>query len=134
MSHDDGIAVRERADRLWRAQLGELLRPDEAASALGTTTEQVERLVAVGELLALPAGDTVLLPAFQFADGEPLRGLADVLAELRPVVETPFTIASWLTGPQPELDGQTPAAWLRRGSDSVRAVIAARRFAALLVR
>lgn len=134
MSHNDGIAVGERADRLWRTQLGDLLRADEAASVLGTTTEEVERLVAGGELLALPAGDAVLLPAFQFAHGQPLQGLVHVLAELRPVVETPFTIASWLTGPQPELDGQTPAAWLRRGSDADRAVIAARRFAAQLGR
>jgi hypothetical protein len=120
------------ADALWRNQLGELLTLSDAAAALGVGVAAVEEMIARRELLALPAGNGVLLPAFQFVGDVPVRGLAAILRELTPVVATTFTIASWFTGPQPELEGATPAAWLRDERDPQQAVLAARRTAALL--
>lgn len=126
------VGTGSQADALWRKQLGPLLTLDEAAASLGATPDDVRRRIDAGELLALPAGRGKLLPAFQVGDGQPPPGLAEVIAVLAPVVETPFTIASWLTGPQPELAGETPAAWLARAGDPKRVLVAAHRTAALL--
>jgi hypothetical protein len=120
------------ADALWRKQLGPLLTVTATASELGIPAKDVEQMIEAKELLALPAGDGVLLPAFQFSDGKPLPGLKEILTVFTPVVKTPFTVASWFTGPQPELEQQTPAAWLRDGRDPRPAILAARRSAALL--
>lgn len=123
------------ADSIWRQQVGELLTVDQAAVRLKLEPADVRELVSAGQLLALPASGEELLPAFQIEpDGATLDGIAAIIAILEPVVETPFTMASWLTGPQVLLDETTPVDWLRGGGALEPVLVSARRQAALLVR
>ena len=89
-----------------------------------------------GTLLALRDQEgTNRYPAFQFgADGRPLPALGDVMRTLTRVVETPYTIAAWLTSTEPELDGHSPVDWLRSGRDPTAIVTQAGREAAGLSR
>ena len=87
-----------------------------------------------GTLLAVRGGDGQLrFPAFQFGPtGKPLPGLGAILAVLLPVVATPYTIASWFVTGAAELEGMTPASWLREGREPDRALVAAHRYAVRL--
>jgi hypothetical protein len=67
--------VAAEADALWRKQLGPLLTVTATASELGIPADDVEQMIEAKELLALPAEDGVLLPAFPFSDRKPLRAL-----------------------------------------------------------
>jgi hypothetical protein len=67
-------------------------------------------------------------PAFQFDGRQQVPGLGAIVEVLLPAVETSWTIASWLTTPQPDLDGNRPLDLLRRGNP-IDAYAAARRFA-----
>jgi excisionase family DNA binding protein len=123
------------ADRIWRQQLGELLTIDETARRLRCSLERVRELIASGRLLALPTAGTYAVPGFQITDqGAPVEGIEKVIAILAPTVATPFTIASWLTGPQAELGEATPAVWLRASGDVEPVLTSARRQRALLTR
>jgi hypothetical protein len=48
------------------------------------------------------------------------------------VVETPYTIASWLKSPKESLEGETPLRWLERGSKPDLVIEAAKLTAARL--
>lgn len=123
----DVLLQQDRDDRAWTDQLGPAYRQADVARLLGKSKQAVsadERLLR----LELRAG-TVGYPVFQFDGRRLLPGLGDIVRILSPVVETPWTIASWLTSPQAALDGQRPVDVLRRGG--VAEVAAeARRFAA----
>ncbi len=123
------------SDLVWRRQIGPLLDGQQVRQLLGVRTRQaVHDLVKRGRLLGLPSRDgSTVFPAFQFsAEGRPLLALPAILATFSGTVESPYTIASWFVSPQPLLDGDTPAAWLRAGRDPEVAGEAARRAAARL--
>ena len=120
------LAVSEAA---WRKVLGPLLETGQVQELLNP--QEVSDLTRKGCLLALPGfGGRKLYPAFQLSpDGRPYPEIAKVLEILSDVVETPYTIASWLVSPQDLLGGETPIAWLRAGKDSSQILAAARRSA-----
>ena len=123
------LAVSEAA---WRKVLGPLLETGQAQALLTPVDRQdISDLARRGRLLVLPGlGGRKLYPAFQFSpDGRPYPEIAKILEIFRDVVETPYTIASWLLSPQDLLEGETPIAWLQAGKDSSQILAAAQRSA-----
>jgi hypothetical protein len=129
-------AIYLASDEVWRGQLGPLLTTRQVADLAGTTKQAVSELARRKRLVALPTRQgPPLFPAFQFGpNGRSLDGIAAVIEILEPHVETPYTIASFLSGTQPELRGKTPAEWLRARKPVELVAVAARRLASELSR
>jgi hypothetical protein len=120
------LAVSEAA---WRKVLGPLLETGQAQELLNP--QDLGDLTRKGCLLALPGfGGRKLYPAFQLdPNGRPYPEIAKILEIFSDIVETPYTIASWLVSPQDLLEGETPIAWLQAGKDLSRVLAAAQRSA-----
>jgi hypothetical protein len=109
-------ALLAASDVVWQKRLGPLYSSKQVRELMGRGTRQsVSELARRGRLLALPQDDGRLaFPAFQFSrNGERLPALEQILRIFDGAVETPYTIASWFVTPDGQLDGKTPAAWLR---------------------
>jgi hypothetical protein len=105
----------ERQFRLRRDLLAGALSAPAVAQLLGTTRQTPHDRVAAGSLLAVRDQGALRFPVWQFDPQGPhgvVAGLADVLRALH---VSPVSQASWLTRPNPYLDGSTPLAALRRG-------------------
>jgi hypothetical protein len=87
----------------------------------GITRQAVEDRINRGTLFALTTADRRrVFPVLQFDErSEPLDGLAETVASLRPYADE-WMIASWLTQPADELNRRAPTAWLREGRDRDR--------------
>jgi hypothetical protein len=123
------------AERLWSRHLGPLFDVEQVKVLLGVGTRQaVSDLATRQRLLALEGpGGRKLYPAFQFGKGgRPLAGVSRVLDAFTGAAVSPYTVAAWFVSPQPLLEGECPAAWLRSGRDLDLLVEAARRSAAPL--
>lgn len=109
----------------WEAETGPLLDARAASALLGARSRNaISDLARRGRALALP-GRPVRYPASQFGpDGRPYPVIGDVIRALRRARLDDWTIAAWLWNPQLELDGDSPAAFLRAGGppERVRAV------------
>jgi hypothetical protein len=113
-------------DQAWADQVGPVYRQGDVAGLLGKSKQAVSgdrRLLR----LELRSG-TIGYPAFQFDGRQQTPGLGAIVEPLLPVVQTSWTIASWLTSPQPDLGYDRPLGLLRSGR-AVDAYAAARRFA-----
>lgn len=107
----DRLLEQDADDHAWKAQLGPVFRQGDVARLLGKTKQAVSE---DRKLLRLEMrSGAVGYPVFQFDGRRLLPGIDEVVAVLGPAVETPWTIASWLTSPQPALDGATPLTELR---------------------
>jgi len=84
---------------------------------IGTPGKPVSRqAVSKRSLLALRTGNgRVYYPAFQFANGRPIAGLADILAVIEENLVSRWTLASWLVSPEDDLDGASPIDALSAG-------------------
>jgi hypothetical protein len=98
------------AATLWTHHVGPFLDTEGVMTLLdGVTKQAVSQRVRARRLLALQTGSGRLVyPLWQFRDGEPLPGLAAVLAAAqydpaRPA--TGWTVASWLATDDPDLGG-----------------------------
>jgi hypothetical protein len=128
-------ALLATSELTWSEHLGPLYEWGDVASVLGTvgTRQGVNDLAKRRRLLALPTKSGKLLyPAFQFRGARTIDGLHELLSELDSSGANPWTQASWFVTPQPELDGETPAAYLTRHAIDDRVRTAARRVAARL--
>jgi hypothetical protein len=96
-------------------QAGGLLSTNEVASLLGLTRQAVYLQRRARKLLAVPHGGEEQFPAVQFADGQPLPGLARVLAAVR--LEGPWGTLDFLLAPDDALEGLTPIEVLRDRPD-----------------
>lgn len=124
-AHVDDVeaAARAAVDALvdtgafWQEHLGPVYDAKTVAVLLGTVDKPVSRqAVSKRPLLALrTANGRVYYPAFQFVNGQPIAGLADVLAEISDDVISRWTLASWLVSPDDDLDGARPMDELRAG-------------------
>jgi hypothetical protein len=106
----------------WAKVLGPVYTTGGARALLGGITRQaVEDRINRGTLFALTTADRRrVFPVFQFDDrNEPLDGLAETVASLRPHADE-WMIASWLLQPADELNRRSPVAWLREGRDRDR--------------
>lgn len=99
----------------WAKVLGPVYTTGGVRALLGGITRQaVDDRVSRGTLFALATADRHrVFPAFQFDEkNEPLEGLPEVIARLRPHADE-WMIASFLTQPAGALDGRSPVVWLR---------------------
>ncbi|QNE48660.1 hypothetical protein F1C58_16515 (plasmid) [Glaciihabitans sp. INWT7] len=98
---------------------------------LEVTRQYVYELSRQRRILVLETSDRVkVYPAFQFGlRGALLPHLPAVLKILDEQLE-PTTQAMWLITPQTDLDGLTPARWLRAGRDGKAVLASARRYMA----
>ena len=102
------------------------LTADEVASRLGVTVQQVRDGIRDRSLVDRSFGAERRLPSWQFLDSGVIQHLREVLQAL-PVDAHPLTVEGFLTTPNDELDGATPAHWLAtgRGVDRVLRCVAA---------
>lgn len=102
---------------LWQAHLGPVYDAKTVAVILGSPDKPVSRqAVSKRSLLALRTGNgRVYYPAFQFANGQPMAGLADLLSTIDEDLVSRWTLASWLVSPEADLDGASPIDVLRAG-------------------
>ena len=73
-----------------------------------------------GRVFAIQDGEKDLFPAFQFADGEPLPIIKEILEAL-PEDLTPWQTAFWFQSPNGWLDGKTPQECLKNESEVIYA-------------
>jgi hypothetical protein len=128
-------ALLATAEAVWGHHLGPLFDVEQVKAVLAVGSRQaVSDLAKRGRILALDAsGQRKLYPAFQFGPGgRPYPEMARVLEIFAGVVETPYTVASWLVSPQDLLAWETPAAWMCARRDPERLLEAARCAAAAL--
>jgi hypothetical protein len=119
---------------IWEEYFGPHLQADEVQRRLGLTdVQQVNRLAKQRRILAFRSGNTAAYPSFQFTErGELDPTISQVVMILSEVVETPYTIASWLKSPKESLEGDTPLRWLERGLNPDLVIEAAKLTAARL--
>lgn len=116
------VLAEDADDDAWLGQLGPAYRQSDVARLLRKSKQAVS---VDGRLLKLEMrnGD-IGHPAFQFDGRQQLAGVRDIVAILGPVVETAWTIASWLTSPT-DLDGSPrPVDLLRAGETEVAVALA----------
>jgi len=124
------VLLRQEADdEAWTEQLGPVYRQGDVARLLGKTRQAVSADSGLLRL-AMRNGD-IGYPVFQFDGRSQLSGIREIVRAFEPVVTSPWTTASWLTSPAPELDDRTPLAALRAG-DREPALALARQVAAAL--
>jgi hypothetical protein len=119
-------ALLAASNLLWAQHLGPAYPTRHVRKLFKSSKQAVSDRVRRGTLLALrnEAGELVY-PAFQFGtDGQPLPGIADVIAALKDVVETPYAIAAWLVSPEAELEGSTPIDQIRLGRSKLVSEVA----------
>lgn len=125
---DPLMAARTRGEQAKRdilAAQGEMLSADGVAARLGNDVAEVERRRHDGLLVALPLPSGAwAFPAWQFADGELLPGLEDVLRSLP--APGPWSRILFLQSGDPYLNRETPLELIRRGEiEPVRRLAAA---------
>jgi hypothetical protein len=109
----DRLLAQDADDRAWAGQIGPACRQTDVAQLLGKSKQAVS---ADTGLLRLEMRDGAIgYPVFQFDGRRPQPGVSEVVSVLARVVATSWTIASWLTSPHAELDGDRPIDALRAG-------------------
>jgi hypothetical protein len=124
-------------ERLWATLLGPYLTREDVAARLHVTgPDGIDDLVRTGKVIELPTSMGARFPVFQFTEtGELDPTISEVAGILADVVQTPYTIASWLKGAKPALlDGKTPIEWLAGDCDRDAVIAAAQSLATRLGR
>jgi hypothetical protein len=112
LAHDAEIRI------AWETAIGDHLTVPEAVEALGLGSRQaVYQRIQRGTLLAVELDGQLVLPRYQFGPGRPDRRVAKVLRLLRSAQLRADSLVSWFATGQPELEGLTPADWLRKDGD-----------------
>lgn len=121
------LAAVPQFDGPWGPAIGPVYRTDQVRALLGGVSRQaLNDRVKRNTLLALKTRDGVTVyPAWQFADGQVLPGLAEVLkvfvADEHGEIVDSWTLASWLRTGLDELDGGSVADRLLSGdADAAR--------------
>ncbi len=106
------VLEQDVATQQWGAQLGPSLSQRDVALLLAKSEQAVAK---DGRLLRLRNQDgRPVYPVVQFDGRRPLPGVAEAVGVLDKVVD-PLTVASWLTAPNPQLEGRRPVEALRDG-------------------
>jgi hypothetical protein len=92
---------------------GGALSADEAGRILGITRQAVDKRRRTGALLAVREGSDWRYPACQFADGEVVAGIPDVVRGFGPA--SPWVALDFLLAPDTVLAGRTPLEALKAG-------------------
>lgn len=126
----DRLLEQDADDQAWAEQLGPVYRQGDVADLLGKSKQAVS---ADPGLLKLELRNGQIgYPVLQFDGRRPLPGVREVVEALTPAVATSWTIASWLTSPQPSWDSARPLDRLRAGEIN-QVLGAARRMARTMV-
>ncbi len=106
------------AGAMWTEQAGPFYDTEAVMDLLGGVSKQaVNDRVRRHRLLALRTGSGRLVyPTMQFHRRAVVPGVGELLDLLLPDDTEAWMVASWLSTPDPDLDGQTPIAVLRSGS------------------
>lgn len=120
----------------WEDQLGPSMSSTGLQHATGLSRQALAQAVHAHRVLRLTTKDgRTRYPAFQLGrDGKPRSWLRQVLREFAGAAVNGWTVASWLTSPQPELVGRSPLEFVDAGGDVGAVVTLARRRAARLAR
>jgi hypothetical protein len=116
------------AGALWSGQVGPLLDIRQAQVLLRVGSRQaVHDLIQRHRLLAVSTEDRrTLIPLVQFNEaGRPHAAIQTVLSIFAETDASGWTVASWLTSPSPDLEGETPIAWIRAARNREAVVEAA---------
>lgn len=119
---------------LWQEDLGAFYDTRGVQQLLSREGKPVTRQAVSKRvsLLALKTGSgRVVYPAFQFRGGKPVAGLGELLRILTEDIVSPWTVASWLNAPTPDLGDESPIGLLEEGSTKP-VLDAARHWAAAL--
>jgi len=111
--------IEHKAKLLGRA--GGLLDVRQVADLLGVRRQAVDKRRRERKLLAVPRGADFRYPAAQFAEGEVVRGLPQILQTIG--LEGPWGTLEFLLEPDAELEGESPLAWLKRHPDRLEPVL-----------
>ena len=124
------------AGEVWEQELGPLLTSGQVRELLGDVSRQrVDELLRNRRLIGLlDQSGRRRFPAFQFHDGRPQPPLAQAFWTLADAAVSPWTAASWCVADDDQLDGYSPARWVREQRDPERLALVARRDAARLAR
>jgi len=132
----DGLARRVAgtlvdSSTAWVEHLGPFYDAAGVAALLGRDGQPVTKQAVSKRkgLLALTTGSgQVVYPAFQFQDKRPAPGLIEVLSELPATIVSRWTLASWLSSAEPELQDERPIDVLHEATPgALTAVVAAAR-------
>jgi len=118
----------------WEDAVGPLLTAAQAREVLGSVSRQrLNQLVGAERIIALQdSTSNRRFPAWQFGDrGRPSEPLAAAYYTLvRDGALSPWTAASWLVHPHPELQNRSPRDWALLGDSPRRLAVVASRYAA----
>ncbi len=106
------ILEQDEADDAVTAQVGSALSQGDTARLLDKTVQAVSKDPRL--LRVVGRNGRPVYPVVQFDGRRQVAGVADVVALLDAVLE-PLTVCLWLTGDNPQLDGQRPIDRLRAG-------------------
>lgn len=89
---------------------------DEVRDLLGGVSRQaVSQRVRNNRLMSMEISGKSWFPDWQFADGQPVRGLPEVIAALHEAGQDAYTADAVMRNPLPEEGGRTPAQLLQAG-------------------
>lgn len=112
---EEEVEILMRSFERRRELLADTLTAPQVARLLNTTRQTPHDRVRAGTLLAVMDRGALRFPRWQFDPEGPdgvVPGLPDVI---RALDVTPLAKVSWLTRPNPMLDGRTPLECLRAG-------------------
>ncbi|MDX6381068.1 MAG: hypothetical protein QOI57_2092 [Rubrobacteraceae bacterium] len=116
----DGSQLAQTAAR-YAAMLASSLTVAEAAALLGVSESRIRQRMGDRTLYGVRVGKERRLPRFQFAEGEEVPGVGEVLREISEDVY-PLSIENWFTHPNPDLyldkdeeEPVSPREWLLSG-------------------
>jgi hypothetical protein len=102
----------------WASQIGPFYDTAGVRALFGSSRAAVSDRVRRGTLLgALTAGGPMVYPVFQFDGRDVHPGIRATLAEFRGSGIDAWSVASWFTVTADDLQGVTPAEWIRAGHD-----------------
>ncbi len=121
-----------KARRAWENHIGAILTHKQAVDATGWTKQALSQAVRDSRVLRLEAADGTIGywsgGLTDTAPHVPILGIKDVLKAWAHADVQSWTIASWMSSPQPELDDRTPRQALLDG-DTADVVTLARQAA-----
>jgi hypothetical protein len=136
-----GIAAADNALAAshWAQVVGDRLDTSAVTQLLGVSRQALAKRQTSGSILGILGNGTTWYPTWQFDSekGDARPEIRDIIGAFRDRLDhvEPLVIASWATTPQDEdLDGLTPAHWIRLGRDTERLRRAAERAASRLAR
>ena len=101
-----------KARRAWENHIGAILTHKQAVDATGWTKQALSQAVKDHRVLRLKAADGTIGywsgGLTDTAPHTPILGIKDVLKAWTHADVEAWTIASWMSTPQPELDDRTP--------------------------